>query len=212
MKKNLVLDGAEPLVLGRFGKAQGASMMAEARARFDALCTENQNEPKALVHHTHDNIYPTIALFETLVKAGMARQEAADFLYVFYAEWSGKMGKKIQTLLRCPYLYRLMPALWKALVPKMYSEQAGFRFRFYDVGKRRVKFDMLACPYYETCVRCGCPEIVPAFCRSDVGCYGDMHPRLRWNRTKTIGGGADVCEFDLIVEDAEETQGGYKRC
>ena len=28
-------------------------------------------------------------------------------------------------------------------------------------------FDMLACPYQDTCVKYGCPEIVAGFCRAD---------------------------------------------
>ena len=37
-------------------------------------------------------------------------------------------------------------------------------------------FGMLACPYQDTCVKYGCPEIVPGFCRADDETYGHMHP------------------------------------
>ena len=33
-------------------------------------------------------------------------------------------------------------------------------------------FDMLACPYQDTCVKYGCPEIVAGFCRADDEAYG----------------------------------------
>ena len=61
-------------------------------------------------------------------------------------------------------------------------------------------FDMLACPYQDTCVKYGCPEIVAGFCRADDEAYGHMHPKLKWGRTKTLGQGGDCCDFRLTIE------------
>lgn len=30
--------------------------------------------------------------------------------------------------------------------------------------------------------------------------YGNMHPKLKWGRTKTLGRGNDCCDFKLTVE------------
>ena len=50
---------------------------------------------------------------------------------------------------------------------------------------------------YGICKRHGCPEITRAFCDGDDVGYGDLHPRLVWDRTKTIGHGGDCCDFSL---------------
>ena len=63
-----------------------------------------------------------------------------------------------------------------------------------------MRMDMVRCPYMDTCVRYGCPEIVRGFCDADDVCYANMHPRLSWERTKTLGYGHDVCDFRIRVK------------
>ncbi len=41
---------------------------------------------------------------------------------------------------------------------------------------------------------------VKGFCDADDICYGDMHPRISWNRTKTIGYGDDVRDCKASIK------------
>ncbi len=45
-----------------------------------------------------------------------------------------------------------------------------------------------------------CPEIVKGFCDADDICYGNMHPRISWDRTKTIGHGDGICDFKVRIK------------
>ena len=47
----------------------------------------------------------------------------------------------------------------------------------------------------------GCPEIVKGFCDADDICYGNMHPKISWDRTKTIGYGDDICDFKVHIKE-----------
>lgn len=53
----------------------------------------------------------------------------------------------------------------------------------------------------DMCVRYGCPEIVRGFCDADDVCYGNMHPKVAWERTKTLGYGFDVCDFKIRIKE-----------
>ena len=64
-----------------------------------------------------------------------------------------------------------------------------------------MRFDMVKCPYQDCCVRYGCPELVKGFCDTDDICYGNMHRRLFWGRTKTLGHGGSVCDFKLRITE-----------
>ena len=68
-----------------------------------------------------------------------------------------------------------------------------------DRGTWRV--DMTKCPYYDTCVQYGCPELCHCFCDSDDITYDGLHPKLYWHRTKTLGRGGDCCDFFLKRTD-----------
>ena len=67
-----------------------------------------------------------------------------------------------------------------------------------------ARFNIVRCPYYETCKRYGCTQIVRAFCDGDDAGYGHLHPDLFWGRTKTIGRGADCCDFLLAYRKNKE--------
>ncbi len=105
----------------------------------------------------------------------------------------------IRKMLKVPGLYRIVPRLWNTFAPKLFREDAGFRYHFYEVNKDEVKFDMTSCPYHQLCKELDCLEIASTFCDTDDICYGNMRPKLIWKRTKTIVRGDDVCDFNLYI-------------
>jgi hypothetical protein len=46
-------------------------------------------------------------------------------------------------------------------------------------------------PYLNKCSANGCPELCKGYCEADDICYGNMHPKVIWGRTKTLGKGGD---------------------
>ena len=184
----------------RCGRKTARKILIFAQARWLELCSTNDSYPEAFRRHTRRNIFPSAAVFEGLLKEGYGRKEAADLVYEAFGSCMESSARTIRTLLKIPGLYKAMPRIWKKAVPSLFGADAGFSANYYDTGKDRVKFDMLKCPYLETCKKLGCPELAPTFCHSDDVAYGNMHSKLRWNRTKTLARGGDLCDFDLIAE------------
>ena len=129
----------------------------------------------------------------------MEREQASELAQSTFLKLMEVPANMIRKMLKIPGLYRTMPWIWKKAMPKMFGEDAGFKFSFYPTDGKQVKFDMLACPYYQMCQELGCPELGPVFCTTDDVCYGHMHPKLIWNRTKTLARGGDCCDFDLYI-------------
>lgn len=197
--KNMFLDNISSTVRERYPDKH-SEIMASSWARFCALCAENPNEPKAVQTHTRNRIYPAIAVFEALVEAGSSREDASQLIHDYYTSISKKSAKVIQILLKIPGLYKAIPRIFLMAVQKMFGPDAGFRAKHYENAGNCFQMDMLECPYMNTCQKYGCPEIVPAFCASDDVAYGNMHPKLKWGRTKTLGRGYDCCDFKLTIE------------
>ncbi len=103
-------------------------------------------------------------------------------------------------LLRLPGLYRLVPGVSVRMMHKIFNGAAGFSAKEYQTVGDVMRIDMVKCPYHETCVRYGCPELCACFCDSDDIAYDNMHPKLLWHRTKTLGRGGDCCDFGLKVK------------
>ena len=189
------------LVREKFGEEKAEEIEGAYLKRFDEICRENPNESKAVREHTVKQVYPMVAYYDAMKQCGVEKAEAYAVLHRAQEIDAEKDAASMRMTLKIPGAYKLMPAMWKIVTKKMFGEAAGFRFSFYPVGKKRVKFDMTACPYCEVCKKYGCPELVTIFCDTDDVKNGDLHEKLLWNRSKTMGAGADCCDFDLIVKD-----------
>lgn len=171
-----------------------------ARELYHQLCQTYRDDPPARKVHTEGMIYAGVALYWALQEGGRPKEEALAQTDAIFQSFAQKEGAKLRALLRVPGLYRLVPWVMRTLVPRKYSSQAGFQMTFYPAGWGRARFDVTACPYHSTCAALGCPELTGVFCGTDDCCYGDMHPKLRWRRTQTIGRGGERCDFDLEIE------------
>ena len=107
----------------------------------------------------------------------------------------------MQRIIRYTGCAKKIPALFLKISVSSFSPEAGFGYEFPGTNGNEARFNIVKCPYYETCRKYGCTEIVKAFCDSDDASYGNMHPKLVWGRTKTIGHGGDCCNFLLQYKE-----------
>ncbi len=193
------MEKLAPVVYRELGKNKADRVLQKARVKYNRLCEENAGETKKMQVHTRKSIYPAIAVFWAMLEENIEKEAAAELLNNFYERQSEPTGAAIRGILRIPVLYRFVPRFFAIMTKNAFGESAGFRARWLCTDKNEMRFDMLVCPYQDICVRYGCPEIVRGFCRADDICYGNMHPKLHWGRTKTLGLGGDCCDFRLTV-------------
>ena len=199
MKKTR-LEDMQKQVAGRFEKEQGQRIAAAMKKEYDELCSEFAKKQDPMEHHKRNNIYPVVTAFHALLAEGMDRKEAAQLANDCFLVLMEEPANAIRKMMKIPGAYKLMPFIWKKAMPKLFSEESGFAFDFYPTGKNRVKFDMTKCPYLQTCKDLDCMELAPTFCTTDDVCYGNMHPKLIWNRTKTLAKNGEACDFDLYYK------------
>ena len=182
-----------------FGQEKSEAIMVNALQRYDELLEENKDEAKECYMHTRERIYPAIACFDALLSEGVERKKAADFIVDYYKWRSGKLAPFIQKAFKIPGLYRIVPKFFMGMTEKSFGPKAGFASKDHFVSKDEVRLNMTRCPYFDKCKQYGCTEIVRGFCDADDICYGHMHPKLSWDRTKTIGYGYDICDFKVRI-------------
>ncbi len=184
-----------------FPEPEGSQIAQRATELYHQYCQEHSADPPALKQHTEGMIYGGVALYRALQEQGLSQEEAFRQTDEILEEFVEKPAKLMRRLLNIPGLYRTIPGLFRRMGSKKYNEASGFQIKYYEEGKHRARFDVQVCPYFQTCEALGCPELTTIFCNADDTCYGNMHPKLQWNRTKTIGRGGDCCDFDLILKD-----------
>ena len=199
-KNNRVFAETKPLLTERFGQEQTQIIMKYAEEKFQQLCADNAQETKAVKAHTAGDIYPCISLYYGLQKAGIDCVQAVAFLDWSYSKRAEPKAQMMRNMAKIPGVYQLIPVIFRWVTMHQFGEKTGFRAKFYPTDHTRVKFDMTQCLYCDVCRKYGCPELIPCFCHTDDVTNGKIHPNLCWNRTKIMGDGGDVCDFDLIVK------------
>lgn len=200
-KQPKYLRNMVPQIKEKYGEEKAREILTNAERRYAALLEENKDELRAYSWQKRERIYPSIALFHALVDAGTEREEAAAFVTGYYRRLAERAASVIRTVLKIPGLYRLVPKLFFDTALKHCVPEAGFLTENRFLSKTGMRFDMVRCPYQDSCVRYGCPELVKGFCDTDDICYGNMHSRLFWGRTKTIGHGDALCDFKLRITE-----------
>lgn len=188
-----------PKALEAAFKSEGYERELEAvYTRTSQLFTENADAPKALRTHL-EQILPCIAFYEVLVRVTGEKEKAIEF----FEKWSlveiEKMAPALKKIMRLG-LYKKAPDICDKMLDKLFGPEAGFESREVP-GAKKFARDMTVCPYNETCKKYGCPEIAQFFCKSDDITYGNLHPKLVWGRTQTLGMGGDCCDFRLYLKD-----------
>lgn len=201
MKQKQLLKMISSGVHRHFAEPESTQLTDRAAALYFSFCREHSDDPPALRQHTEGTLYAGIALYRALQEHGKPPEEALALTDEIFQDFSQDAAKKIRRALKIPGLYRKVPGIFRTMAEKKYNAAAGFQMTFYGSDKHRARFDVTVCPYYNTCKAMGCPELTTIFCNTDDCCYGNMHPKLQWHRTTTIGRGGALCDFDIAVTD-----------
>lgn len=180
--------------------AQAERLNSAFEARLRQLRTENAGASREKQRHLENQILPGIAAYEVL-QTVMPKEEALKTVHGYVERRAWKLKKIFLKLMRIPGLYRRVPDIFCRQTPKLFGETAGFAAREIQTSGGVWRIDMTRCPYHDTCVHYGCPELCPSFCDSDDITYDGLHPRLYWHRTKTLGRGDDCCDFCLKLTE-----------
>lgn len=171
-------------------------LISDMNNRLSALRKETENESKAMKLHLERQILPGIAAYETL-SAVMGKEQALAEIHRIVEVRSYKIKKSVSKAARFAGMYKRIPKIFLKVTQKTFGRDAGFDYKIYDTDKNTARLDMIKCPYHSVTARYGCPELCVCFCDSDDITYGDIHPKLKWQRNGTLGRGNDCCDFSL---------------
>ena len=119
------------------------------------------------------------AAYETMQRV-MPKEEALQIVHGYVERLARTSHKQLATLLLIPGLYRLVPGVFVKSTRSVFGPAAGFDSKELQVGNGIWRVDMMKCPYHDTCVAYGCPELcccfwtattsaTPVFIRSSFG-------------------------------------------
>lgn len=198
--KKWIKKNPMPAALEKGFKRNGWNdILKEVYERTERLVIENEHASKGLAEHL-EQILPSIAFYEVLLKREGDKEKALEVFERYCFVKIEKIAKLMPVIMKIPGLYKKVPAIMEWMLDAKFGSKAGFSYLRKEC-ENGFAADMTVCPYVETCKKYGCPELTQFFCKSDDYCYGNMHSKLVWGRTKTLGTGADCCDFKLYIKE-----------
>lgn len=174
-------------------KEQSDLVWSKATARLEKLLRKYADLPKGVHAHTDNYIFPSAAIYRT-AKEFMTEEQAYAALENAAIQKTTRLGKMLANMMKIPFMPDLFIRVWDPMTKSMFGAKSGFQNRFYPKKKGEYRMDILACPYCKYFAELHCFELTKIFCDNDERGYGDL-PGLRFERTGTLGKGADRCDF-----------------
>ena len=179
----------------QFPQSLSDDLWKKAEIRLDSILKKYSLLSGGVRTHTDHYIFPSAAIYLTLCEE--ANQENAYAVIENTAiKHSNEAGRKLAKLMRLPGMKSFFVWFWNPMVKMLFGSSSGFQNTFYPKKKGEYRMDVVACPYCRYFTELGCPELTKIFCANDDRCYGNL-PGLVFQRTGTLGTGADRCDFCL---------------
>jgi hypothetical protein len=178
------------------GAVKAALLAARVQARYNALYTSRPRfHHPALQQHFEVGILPGLALYQTL-RAENDDQEAAlaefDRILTALVERSGRR-KIVQIMGRLPDPFAIFRIMNRWTMERLYPPE-GWCFEWQEDSDQCIAYDARECFYLNVLTEYDAPEMLSHFCAVDDLLFDDF-PGVSWERTMTLGGGDDRCDF-----------------
>lgn len=174
-------------------KEQADALWRQATERLKSIMARYADLPAGMRPHTEARIFPSAAIYLT-AKEHLGEKAAYAVIEDAAVELTGRYAQKLAGLMRVPGMRSLFIRIWDPLTRRLFGPDNGFKNVFYPKEKGAFRMDILACPYCRYFTELGCPELTKIFCANDDRMYGSL-PGLAFERTGTLGRGAERCDF-----------------
>ena len=178
--------------------SQGDALWKRSTEKLETILDRYRSLPKGVRAHTDSRIFPSAAIYLT-VKDEIGADAAFHVLEDAAVTLCGGFAGKLKKLMKVPGMRRLFIRMWDPLTRKLFGPGNGFTNVFYPKKKGEFRMDVTACPYCRYFTELGCPELTTIYCGNDERIYGDL-PGLKFERTGTLGRGADRCDFCMRID------------
>lgn len=181
-----------------YGNEQGKLLYALMCKKFANLCEkEMKSENHAINEHVFERLLPTISMYLTLIENDFTQEEALRIAHKEIQHHASNMAEENAKLKKMPFTYGLFKMFAKSHMKKKYPIE-GFTVEWKRHDCKEVHFDIVCCIYKEMCEKYHCPELCTVFCQSDITAFAGYRPKIRFERSGTIGEGANCCDFHFI--------------
>ena len=199
------LDNIEKLILkSRVSKLyielDDIKLKMDIVKHLHTLCSENDLSDKNMYTHQIHAIYPAIATYKELIKQGIPKEVVYNDIEKTAFDSVRNSARFLHKFSKLPFFFSLFGKMCKVGTSTGFGKP-GFDMIWEGNTKTEIKWTCKSCYYKNEFTKYGVAELTKIFCEIDDIIYGDLSS-ASWERTRTIGGGDEVCDFHFIKKNS----------
>lgn len=176
-------------LIEEFGVDNGNTLFAKQEKILDEIIKNTKNKSKNQMETLIQTILPRIALYKAL-EEGFDEEKVYQHMQKYMIDIVAKQKHlSMVKMEKIPGFYSIYSKIFLKVVrtTDLWESEQKHDKNSFDVTMKK-------CLWHTACVENGCAELCHLFCDVDNVTYGDLR-KLGFSRTKTLGYGADCCDF-----------------
>ncbi|NJO84206.1 MAG: L-2-amino-thiazoline-4-carboxylic acid hydrolase, partial [Blastochloris sp.] len=179
----------------RHGAPTAARLMARAETRYAMLLADRPQPSNGVLRmHLKGNILPGLALYQVMCTALGDQQKALAEVDALFTAAPSILGRWVGLLRYLPGSFTLLRRIIRWGMRVGFPPE-GWAMTWRADNDTCLAFDIRRCFYLDTLTAYGAPELTVCYCASDDRAFAMLPPSIAWERTRTLGRGADDCNF-----------------
>lgn len=176
------------------GAAEAARALAAANALVPALLARcDDRGSRAVRTHLRTAIVPVAALY-TVLRERLGMQRALEVTFEVMRAMFVAMPRAVRALRFLPARFSLFRSANRFALRTQFPPE-GWACEIVDDSRSRFAYTMRSCCYLDAYIALGVPEVAPLSCRMDEVAYAALPADITFERTRTLAGGDDCCDF-----------------
>ena len=181
-----------------FGPEEGRSLYSKVNQRYNDLCNHSDfRNNKEIEYHLTMNLYPAMSYYQVLLENGLSKEEALMYVRKETVQAANIKKAEQQKTAKLPFAYLMYRLFVKSVMKKKFPKE-GWDIHWVRCDGKEIHFDMTRCIYKDICDEENCPELCMVFCENDDIAFSGLMPKIRFERTGTLGDHAQRCDFHFI--------------
>ena len=177
------------------GEERGRKIYQEADDIFSRLEAEaDYKDNNAIREHIQMKLLPPMAYYKALLAEGYDNHTSLDFVRKETIKTAEKKKAAMSRMSRLPFSYSIYRMCVKKFMMKNFPS-AGWKTEWIRCDGKEIHFNLHSCIYWDMCCKYDCPEICTVYCENDNISFSGLLPKIRFERSGTLGNGADYCDF-----------------
>lgn len=185
-----------------FGREKGTVIFQRTETIYQELLNKaDYRDSVAIQNHLQLKLFPTLAYYKALRADNIGQEEALKYVREETHKAANIQKENMKKLGNMPFAYTIYRLGVKKHMRKNFPDK-GWKTEWVKCNQKEIHFHLHTCIYWELTKMYDCPELCCVYCENDDISFSGLLPKIRFERTGTLGTGSSYCDFHFIKGNA----------